>query len=116
MQIYKSLVRKDTLDKFANQTYLSKEAPSLVGFTCGNNQQPGCLTLDQDVRIHSCERGTPCAVMQHKPVVWIKPIVAHLKDGRDLLETGVGGGAGDLNKEVELQTMSAGEVAYMMEL
>lgn len=116
MQIYKSLVRKDSSGKFANQTYLSKEAPSLVGFTCGNNQQPGCLTLDPHVRIHSCEKGTPCVVMQHKPVVWIRPIVAHLSNGHDLLEIGIGGGAGDLNKEVELQTLSAGDVAHMIGL
>ncbi|KXJ88406.1 beta-lactamase-like protein [Microdochium bolleyi] len=116
MRIYKSLVSKEKSGKFAIQTNLSKEAPSLVGFTCGNRQLPGCLTLDEDVRIHSCEKGTPCATMQHNPVVWIKPIVAHLTDGRDLLEIGVGGGAGDLMKEAELQSLSEDDVAYLLEL
>ncbi|KAH7028158.1 uncharacterized protein B0I36DRAFT_147475 [Microdochium trichocladiopsis] len=116
MRIYKSLVSKLDTDKYVTRTYLSKEAPALVGFTCGNHQLEGCLTLDEHVRIHSCEKGTHCDVMQNQPVVWIKPIVAHLKGGRDLVEIGVGGGGGDLNKEAELPTLTTDDMAYFIEL
>ncbi|KAI1208228.1 Metallo-hydrolase/oxidoreductase [Annulohypoxylon truncatum] len=104
MGVYRSLATKSKDNRFAAQTHLIKEAPSLVGFTCGNNQREGCLTLDENVRIHSCEKGTSCAVMKNKPIVWIKPIVAHLKDGRDMVEVGIGGGGDDLAQKPTLET------------
>ncbi|KAI2464736.1 Metallo-hydrolase/oxidoreductase [Annulohypoxylon bovei var. microspora] len=104
MGVYKSLATKSIDNRFAAQTHLTKEAPYLVGFTCGNNQREGCLTLDEDVRIHSCEKGMGCAVMETKPIVWIKPIVAHLKDGRDMVEVGIGGGGDDLAQKPSLET------------
>ncbi|KAI1499947.1 beta-lactamase-like protein [Biscogniauxia marginata] len=100
--IYKSLTTKPTDQRFASQTHLAKEAPYLAGFTCGNSQHAGCLTLEENVRIHSCEKGMGCSVTENKPIVWIKPIVAHLKNGQDMVEVGIGGGGGDLTEKVSL--------------
>ncbi|KAI1769289.1 Metallo-hydrolase/oxidoreductase [Hypoxylon sp. FL1150] len=109
MGIYKSLVTKSTDERFAAQTHLTKEAPYLVGFTCGNNQCDGCLTLDENVRIHSCEKGTKCSIMENKLIVFIQPVVAHLENGRDMTEVGIGGGADDLaqNQDLELDDIEA---------
>lgn len=103
MGVFKSLATKLKDNRFAAQTHLTKEAPYLAGFTCGNNQREGCLTLNEDVRIHSCEKGTACAVVESKPIVWIKPIVAHLKEGRDMVEVGIGGGGDDLTHKPSLE-------------
>ncbi|KAI5866068.1 Metallo-hydrolase/oxidoreductase [Durotheca rogersii] len=102
MGIYKSLVTKSTDNRFAAQTHLTKDAPYLVGFTCGNIQREGCLTLDEDVRIHSCEKGMGCHVTEVKPIVWIQPIVAHLENARDMVEVGIGGGGDDLAQKLTL--------------
>lgn len=109
MGIYKSLVTKSTDERFAAQTHLTKDAPYLVGFTCGNDQCDGCLTLDENVRIHSCEKGTTCSIMESKPIVFIQPVVAHLENGCDMTEVGIGGGADDLthNQDLELEDMEA---------
>ncbi|KAI1750254.1 hypothetical protein F4782DRAFT_509804 [Xylaria castorea] len=96
MRVFESLVTKPKDNRWAAQTHLAKEAPALVGFTCGNSRRDGCLTRDENVRIHSCEKGMGCSVMESKPVVWIRPIVTHLKDGRDVMEVGIGGGEVDL--------------------
>ena len=45
-----------------------QEAPALCGFMNGNRVQPGCLTSEANVRIHSCERGTGCSVIGHDKV------------------------------------------------
>ncbi|KAK8084192.1 hypothetical protein PG997_005463 [Apiospora hydei] len=107
MGICRSLVERTSADLFARQIHLAKEAPYLVGFSCANNQHDGCLTLDEHVRIHSCEKGTACAVVQNQPIVWIKPIVSRLPDGREVAEVGIGGGGGDLEREAELQCVTA---------
>ena len=86
----------DNLTKQAYDTYLAPEAASLCGHWCGNNDQPGCLTNDQNVRLHSCEAGTDCKALKSPNVVWITPIIAHSADGDDILEIGAGGGGGDL--------------------
>jgi hypothetical protein len=80
------------------------EGPSLTGFTFGNRNQPGCLTLDRNVRIHSCEPGTAChsELKKKKNVVWITPIISRLKDGTEVRELGAGGGGGDLYQTPEL--------------
>ncbi|KAF3055266.1 Protein artemis [Daldinia childiae] len=103
MDVYKSLVIKSSDNRYAAQTHLTKEAPYLVGFTCGNTQREGCLTLDEDVRIHSCEKGMACKVMETKPIVWIQPIVAHLKNRRDMAEVGIGGGGDDLAQKITFE-------------
>lgn len=97
MKVYESLRVK--LED--NYLHLSPEAPALVGFPCGNRFHPGCLTRNPDVRIHSCEKGSGCPVMQKMAtgnVVWITPIVAHLRNEDDMVEVGIGGGAGDLEE------------------
>ncbi|KAI5923516.1 beta-lactamase-like protein [Camillea tinctor] len=102
LDLYKSLVTKPSDQRFASQIYLTKEAPYLAGFTCGNTQYNGCLTLDENVRLHSCEKGMGCSVTPNKPIVWIRPIVAHLKNGQDVVEVGIGGGGGDLTGQTNL--------------
>ncbi|KAI0173486.1 Metallo-hydrolase/oxidoreductase [Hypoxylon sp. FL1284] len=103
MGVYSSLVTKSSDVRFAAQTHLTKDVPYLVGFTCGNNQCDGCLTLDENVRIHSCEKGTACSIMESKPVVFIQPIVAHVENGCDMVEAGVGGGAEDLAQNLSFE-------------
>ncbi|RYP37893.1 hypothetical protein DL767_002765 [Monosporascus sp. MG133] len=119
LRIYKSLISatKSTNDRFPVHTHLAKEAPYLVGFTRGNSQQEGCLTRNEDARIHSCEKGTGCSVManiHNKPVVWIKPIVAHLKDGQDVVEVGIGGGGDDLVEKSDQQDLTSGEIKQLI--
>jgi len=74
--------------------YTMFEGPALVGFSIGNHEHDGCLTRDTNVRLHSCEPGTPCyaELSQNENVVWITPIVSRLKDGSELRELGAGGG------------------------
>ncbi|RYP93099.1 hypothetical protein DL770_000756 [Monosporascus sp. CRB-9-2] len=119
LRIYKSLISatKSTDDRFPVHTHLAKEAPYLVGFTRGNSHQEGCLTRNEDARIHSCEKGTGCSVManiRNKPVVWIKPIVAHLKDGQDMVEVGIGGGGDDLVEKSDQQDLTPGEIKRLI--
>ncbi|RYP76533.1 hypothetical protein DL771_001767 [Monosporascus sp. 5C6A] len=119
LRIYKSLISatKSSDDRFPVLTHLAKEAPYLVGLTRGNSQQEGCLTRDEDARIHSCEKGTGCSVMtniHNKPVVWIKPIVAHLKDGQDVVEVGIGGGGDDLVEKPNQQDLTPGEIKQLI--
>ncbi|OTB01866.1 hypothetical protein M426DRAFT_323097 [Hypoxylon sp. CI-4A] len=113
MRVYKSLATKSSDHRFAAQTHLTKEAPYLVGFTCGNNQREGCLTLDESVRIHSCEKGMGCKVVEEKPIVWIQPIVAHLSNGRDMVEVGIGGGGDDLSLK---PTLEAEDIRVLLEI
>ncbi|KAH8763581.1 beta-lactamase-like protein [Diaporthe sp. PMI_573] len=97
MKVYESLRVKNDNDYI----HLSPEAPALVGFSCGNRFHPGCLTRDPNVRLHSCEKGSGCLIMQNtatSKVVWITPIVAHLRNDDDMVEVGIGGGAGDLEE------------------
>ncbi|KAK2599218.1 hypothetical protein N8I77_010989 [Diaporthe amygdali] len=97
MKVYESL-RVKLEDDYI---YLSPEAPALVGFPCGNRFHPGCLTRDPNVKLHSCEKGSGCSIMQNSTaanVVWITPIVAHLRNDNDMVEVGIGGGAGDLQE------------------
>lgn len=94
--------------------YLAPEASALCGYRCGNNDHPGCLTSDQDVRLHSCEAGTDCKALKSPNVVWITPIIAHSADGSDVLEIGAGGGVGDLNQhELELDDQETMELLQL---
>jgi hypothetical protein len=113
MGIYKSLRGKpdneESLRKSNNKEspvyfgpFLAHEGPVLTGYTCGNTPQEGCLTLDPTVRIHSCKKDVPCSGLKGK-VVWIRPIVARLKDGTEMIEKGVGGGGQDLVEQSQLE-------------
>lgn len=107
MKIYQSLAIKPPVkDCFQTTVHLSSEAPALVGYMCGNSPHPGCLTSDPNVRIHSCEKGNMCAVAQAPNVVCIQPVVAHLPNGADLVEVGVGGGGDDLERGPEIDLLT----------
>ncbi len=115
MRLYSSLLADEWCPRKKYGHHLSPEAPRLVGFMCGNEAHDGCLTLDENVRIHSCQKGSYCealkAASQKNLVVWIRPCIAHLTDGRDILEAGVGGGGSDLVRDAELEDISAEDVS-----
>jgi DNA cross-link repair 1C protein len=116
MRIYKALTARRSSDKFGAQFHMSPEAAALAGFTCGNMAYPGCLTGDENVRLHSCEKGNYCSTILKSPVVWIKPIIAHLSNGMDLSEIGVGGGGDDLERDSELDALTSGDMLALLEL
>lgn len=109
MDMFRSLLVEHS-DKFAAPLHNAPEAAALVGFMCGNTYHPGCLTLDQTVRIHSCEKGNYCQTVQRAPVVWIQPIINRLPDGRDVADVGVGGGGEDLEREAELDYLAPHDI------
>lgn len=87
------------------------EAPVLCGFRCGNTDQPGILTRNQTVRLHSCERNTGCPIWDPENatgIVTITPIIAR-QGNIEVREAGAGGGHGDLNQihELDLTDMIA---------
>ncbi|KAK4232522.1 beta-lactamase-like protein [Podospora fimiseda] len=114
--IYSSLVSKDKNNQFGEQFHLAPEAPALVGFMCGNTYHPGCLTTDENVRIHSCEKGNYCDTVKNSPVVWIQPIITRLPNGQDIAEVGIGGGGDDLEREVELDYMLPEDIEALLKL
>ncbi|KAF2656135.1 hypothetical protein K491DRAFT_692337 [Lophiostoma macrostomum CBS 122681] len=114
-QIYGSLSPFNN-ESLRDKMLLIHEAPALCGFRNGNHIQAGCLTSQSNVRIHSCERGMSCPVIDqdtNAEIVHIIPIIARV-NGTELAEIGAGGGKGDLNQKEELE---AGEdVGRLMEL
>ncbi|KAF1851336.1 uncharacterized protein K460DRAFT_274407 [Cucurbitaria berberidis CBS 394.84] len=95
-----------------------REAPALCGFRNGNHIQPGCLTSRESVRIHSCERGMGCRVIdcdKDAKTVHIIPIITRA-NGAEIAELGAGGGKGDLDKKEELDTGSTADVGKLLEL
>jgi len=115
MRIYRSLVARASDGKFGPQFHLCPEAAALVGFMCGNTHHAGCLTLDPNVRLHSCEKGNYCRVVRESSVVRIQPVITHMPDGRDLAEIGVGGGGDDLERDPELDYLSPEEFETLLE-
>ncbi|PNS21578.1 Protein artemis [Sphaceloma murrayae] len=93
------------------------EAAPLVGFREGNRWQEGCFTRSygDNVRIHACERGTGCDVLKHENVVQLVPIVTRHK-GVEYMETGVGGGHGDLDQVHELELNDLNTIGALVEL
>ncbi len=79
----------------------------MTGYKCGNTLQPGCLTNDTNVRLHSCERGVHCPVVLNENTVWIKPVVTRTQVGEEIEEMGIGGGGGDLTEHQELEVDNA---------
>jgi len=95
-----------------------REAPALCGFRNGNHIQPGCLTSRENARIHSCERGMNCQVIENDTdarIVHIIPIVSRFS-GSDIAEIGAGGGQGDLDQKEELETGTTADVGELMKL
>ncbi|KAJ4358332.1 swr1 complex component [Didymosphaeria variabile] len=108
-------------NRFLRESGLNvQEAPALCGFRNGNRMQPGCLTSRPDVRIHSCERGMGCPVLDHDKnarVVHIIPIVTRVKGTNvEIAELGAGGGKGDLDQKEELETGNAANISKIIEL
>lgn len=116
MRLYSSLKARDSANRYGSQVHMIPEAPYLVGFMCANSEHPGCLTSDQNVRLHCCERGNYCEVVRKSPVVFIQPIIAHLSDGHDLAEMGVGGGGVDFEREAELEHPNTDEIKALIDL
>jgi DNA cross-link repair 1C protein len=108
--IYRSLsATRDSLE--------CREAPPLTGFRLGNHSKTGCLTSDSDVRLHSCERGNPCPMMDaNEEVVWIVPIISRLTNGVEMHEMGIGGGKGDLDQVHELEVNDAAALGSLLHL
>ncbi|KGQ06797.1 hypothetical protein BBAD15_g7885 [Beauveria bassiana D1-5] len=106
MRIYTSLSSKIGDHRFA----------SLTGYMCGNAWHPGCLTTDESARLHSCEKGNLCSVASQPNVVKIQPIVAHLANGTDIAEAGVGGGGNDFQRDAELGSLSPQDFRALQEL
>ncbi|KAL2266186.1 hypothetical protein VTJ83DRAFT_5538 [Remersonia thermophila] len=111
--IFRSLAPTSPEDS-ASPSHLVSEAPGLVGFMCGNAYHAGCLTRDENVRLHSCEKGVYCDTVKNNPVVWIRPIITRLSDGRDVVEAGVGGGGEDLRRKPELGHLSLGDADMLI--
>ncbi|KAK6582155.1 hypothetical protein PZA11_005852 [Diplocarpon coronariae] len=65
--------------------FMIHEGPALAGYNCGNGFQPGCLTTNPNVRLHSCEKGIRCPMLNSK-TVWIQPIVRRRDDGTEVPE------------------------------
>ncbi|KAI9744485.1 MAG: hypothetical protein M1818_002014 [Claussenomyces sp. TS43310] len=93
----------------------SHEGATLSGYRCGNTKQSGILTHDQGVRLHSCEKGIRCAGIGSE-TVWIRPIITRTASGREVNETGIGGGGGDLTERPELQLGSSAALQQLMQL
>ncbi|UPX13213.1 uncharacterized protein EKO05_0003734 [Ascochyta rabiei] len=95
-----------------------REAAALCGFRNGNHMQPGCLTSSENVRIHSCERGMGCSIMDkdaNAKIVHVVPIITRSND-TEIAELGAGGGKGDLDQKEELETGDVPAVGRLMEL
>ncbi|KAF2789205.1 hypothetical protein K505DRAFT_410456 [Melanomma pulvis-pyrius CBS 109.77] len=120
----KKHLREAGLDMQHDNKYLRnsglqvREASALCGFRNGNHIQPGCLTSQSNTRLHSCERGMGCPVIDADTaanIVHIIPIVTRV-NGTDVAEIGAGGGKGDLDQKEELETGDVADVAKLMEL
>jgi hypothetical protein len=95
MRLYQSLRNNFSEPDGGSTSALVPEGPILASCKIGNKYQQGILTLDPNVRLHSCEKSMECSVVDSK-TVWIHPIITRTKFGEEINETGVGGGGGYL--------------------
>ncbi|KAH6880460.1 hypothetical protein B0T10DRAFT_144375 [Thelonectria olida] len=116
LRIYGSLKARSSEARFSSDYHLTPESPALTGYMCGNTPKPGCLTSDDSVRLHSCEKGNMCEMAKRSTTVSIQPIVAHLPNGQDLAEVGVGGGGDDLQREAELDYLDQAGLEALLEM
>ncbi|RSL98893.1 hypothetical protein CDV31_012414 [Fusarium ambrosium] len=116
LRIYGSLKSRPSEARFSSDVHLTPESPALTGHMCGNTPHQGCLTPNEDVRIHSCEKGAMCEVARRPSTVTIQPIIAHLPTGQHLAEVGVGGGGDDLQREAELDFLDQASLATLINL
>jgi DNA cross-link repair 1C protein len=116
MRLYKSLLPDfDKGESGPGTLFVAREVPALVGYKCGNTQQGGCLTLEQNVRLHSCDKSSNCAGIDDK-IVWIRPIIYRSRSGQEINEIGIGGGAGDLTQRPEIELDSGATIQALIEL
>ncbi|KAK7408413.1 hypothetical protein QQX98_009398 [Neonectria punicea] len=113
--IYGSLKARQSEARFSSNYHLTPESPALTGYMCGNAPHPGCLTSDETVRLHSCEKGKMCEVARRPSTVVIQPIITHLANGENLAEVGVGGGGDDLQREAELDYLDQGGLSTLLD-
>ncbi|KAM0303482.1 hypothetical protein ACHAPM_003050 [Fusarium culmorum] len=116
LRIYGSLKSRNPRSQFDVDVHLTPESPALTGHMCGNTPHPGCLTSDINVCLHSCERGNICEVASKDTTVLIQPIIAHLSEGKDLAEVGVGGGGDDFKQEAELEFVDQANLAALSDV
>ncbi|KAF9870873.1 DNA repair protein [Colletotrichum karsti] len=116
MRMFSSLTGKASNDRFSSSIHLCPEAPALAGYVCGNTPHPGCLTRDEHVRLHSCERGNLCSVVRNSKVVFIQPVIANFTNGAEMAEVGIGGGGDDLERDAVLDTLSITDVDAILAL
>ncbi|GAQ33507.1 DNA repair protein [Aspergillus niger] len=115
MALSAALDSKIHVDRYQMDLYRSlaargvNDAPFLCGYELGNRFVPGCLSEDENSRIHSCEPGVHCSAAASQDTVRITPIVTRTNDGSEMPEIGAGGGGGDLYQvhELELPDQSA---------
>ncbi|KAG6031074.1 hypothetical protein E4U41_007711 [Claviceps citrina] len=113
--IFQSLNGRSANTTFSAGLHLMTGAAALNGHMCGNSQHPGCLTTDEDVRIHSCEMANMCSVAKKPGVVSIRPVVLRLPNGESIMEAGVGGGGKDFSREAELDWTSNNDIAELIQ-
>ncbi|KAF2091234.1 hypothetical protein K490DRAFT_33361 [Saccharata proteae CBS 121410] len=115
--LYKSLLPTTPAD-----LPVAPEASPMVGFNLGNHRKNGCLTPNPHVRLHSCEAGSGCPVIEGSgdgggvPYVQILPIVKRSKRGTEIAEVGLGGGKGDLDQIHELEMGDSATFSSLMSL
>lgn len=92
-----------------------RESAALCGYEFGNHETPGCLTTDATARIHSCEKGAHCSVIDDATkVVHITPIISRTSSGIEVAEVGAGGGQGDLDQIHELEFGDLQSITQLM--
>ncbi|PNP39794.1 hypothetical protein TGAMA5MH_08313 [Trichoderma gamsii] len=114
LRIFSSLTASPERSSFGS--HLTPTAAALSGFMCGNSFQPGCLTANKDVRLHSCESGNMCSIARQSSVVRIQPVIASFPDGNVMHEAGIGGGGEDLEREMELEVPSTSDLHSLLEI
>ncbi|KAH7161638.1 artemis protein [Dactylonectria macrodidyma] len=103
LRIYGSLKAHPSDARFSRDYHLTPESPALTGYMCGNAPHPGCLTSDE-------------TVARDPSTVMIQPIIAHLANGDDLAEAGVGGGGDDLQREAELDFLDQLDLNALLDM
>ncbi|KAL6811847.1 hypothetical protein V8C40DRAFT_283813 [Trichoderma camerunense] len=116
LRIYNSLNTSSSETRPSSSAQLTSTAAALTGFMCGNTPQSGCLTSDQNVRLHSCESGNMCPIARRSSVVRIQPVVASFSDGAVIQEAGIGGGGEDLEREMELGVPSQSDLEMLLKI
>ncbi|KAG5931945.1 hypothetical protein E4U53_001541, partial [Claviceps sorghi] len=114
-RIFRSLNSRSADTPFSADFHLTNYAAALNGHMCGNSRHPGCLTSDQDVRIHSCEKANMCSVAKKPGVVSIRPVVFRLPNGESIMEAGVGGGGKDFSREAELDWIADNDIEQLLQ-